>query len=81
MFVFRLMVYLYDLKHRTAPFSPSRSDRVFLHAAERLFSACFPLVDYKTFCATYYNEDWKRIYQTGLPLDVAGCVSSAACTG
>ena len=26
----------------------------------------FPVVDYKTFCSTYYNEDWPRIYQTGL---------------
>ena len=23
-------------------------------------------MDYKTFCSTYYNEDWPRIYQTGL---------------
>jgi hypothetical protein len=26
----------------------------------------FPVVDYKTFCSTYYNEDWPRVYQTGL---------------
>jgi len=26
----------------------------------------FPVVDYKTFCSTYYNEDWPAIYQNGL---------------
>ena len=65
MFVFRLMVYLYDLKHRTAPFSPARSIAYFFMLPNVCFPL-FPLVDYKTFCSTYYNEDWKRIYQTGL---------------
>ena len=37
MFMFRLMVYLYDLKHRTAPFSPSRAILIILSAAECLF--------------------------------------------
>jgi hypothetical protein len=65
MFVFRIMVYLYDLKHRTAPFSPARSIAYFFMLPNVCFPL-FPLVDYKTFCSTYYNEDWKRIYQTGL---------------
>ncbi len=65
MFMFRLMIYLYDLKHRTAPFS-------LWHALSYFFllpNVCFPLfpvVDYKTFCSTYYNEDWPRVYQSGL---------------
>src|SRR5437762_4256587 len=65
MFMFRLMIYLYDLKHRTAPFS-------LWHAISYFFllpNVCFPLfpvVDYKTFCSTYYNEDWPRVYQSGL---------------
>jgi hypothetical protein len=65
MFVFRLMVYLYDLRHRTAPFSPARAIAYFFMLPNVCFPL-FPLVDYKTFCSTYYNEDWKRIYQTGL---------------
>ena len=65
MFVFRLMVYLYDLKHRTAPFSPVRAISYFFMLPNVCFPL-FPLVDYKTFCSTYYNEDWVRIYQTGL---------------
>jgi hypothetical protein len=65
MFMFRLMIYLYDLKHRTAPFSPSRAISYFFLLPNVCFPL-FPVVDYKTFCSTYYNEDWPRVYQTGL---------------
>jgi hypothetical protein len=65
MFMFRLIAYLYDLKHRTAPFSPARAISYFFLLPNVCFPL-FPVVDYKTFCSTYYNEDWPRIYQTGL---------------
>jgi hypothetical protein len=65
MFMFRLMIYLYDLKHRTAPFSPARALSYFFLLPNVCFPL-FPVVDYKTFCSTYYNEDWPRVYQTGL---------------
>jgi hypothetical protein len=65
MFMFRLMTYLYDLKHRTAPFSPARAVSYFFLLPNLCFPL-FPVVDYKTFCSTYYNEDWPRVYQTGL---------------
>ena len=32
------------------------------------------MVDYKTFCSTYYNEDWPRVYQTGLKWMFRGVV-------
>src|SRR6266496_3352073 len=65
MFMFRLMIYLYDLKHRTAPFSLSRAISYFFLLPNVCFPL-FPVVDYKTFCSTYYNEDWPRVYQTGI---------------
>lgn len=65
MFMFRLMVYLYDLKHRTAPFSLARAISYFFLLPNVCFPM-FPVVDYKTFCSTYYNEDWVKTYQTGL---------------
>jgi len=65
MFMFRLMIYLYDLKHRTAPFSPAHAVSYFFMLPNVCFPL-FPVVDYKTFCSTYYNEDWPRVYQTGL---------------
>lgn len=71
MFMFRLIVYLYDLKHRTAPFSPARAIAYFFLLPNVCFPL-FPVVDYKTFCFTYYNEDWPRIYQTGLRWMVRG---------
>src|SRR5437016_5714349 len=65
MFMFRLMIYSYDLKHRTAPFSPARAISYFFLLPNVCFPL-FPVVDYKTFCSTYYNEEWPRVYQTGL---------------
>jgi hypothetical protein len=65
MFMFRLVVYLYDLKHRTAPFSASRAISYFFLLPNVCFPL-FPVVDYKTFCSTYNNEEWPRMYQTGL---------------
>ena len=65
MFMFRLMIYLYDLRHRTAPFSPARAISYFFMFPNVCFPL-FPIVDYKTLCSTYHNEDWARVYQTGL---------------
>jgi len=65
MFMFRLVIYLYDLRHRTAPFSPSRAISYFFLLPNICFPL-FPVVDYKTFCSTYYNEDWLQVYQSGL---------------
>jgi D-alanyl-lipoteichoic acid acyltransferase DltB (MBOAT superfamily) len=73
MFMFRLIVYLYDLKHDRGPASP-------LHALSYFFmlpNACFPLfpvVDYKTFRRNYFNDDTYRIYQTGLNWMVRGVI-------
>jgi len=65
LFMFRLIVYLYDLKHGTAPFSFSRAISYFFLLPNVCFPL-FPVVDYKTFCSTYYNEDWVPIYQNGI---------------
>jgi hypothetical protein len=71
MFMFRLTVYLYDLRHRTASFSPSRAISYFFLLPNICFPL-FPVVDYKTFCSTYYNEEWPRVYQTGLRWMIRG---------
>lgn len=73
MFMFRLIVYLYDLRHDRAPASP-------LHALSYFFmlpNVCFPLfpvVDYKTFKRNYYDDDAQRIYQVGIDWIVRGVV-------
>jgi D-alanyl-lipoteichoic acid acyltransferase DltB (MBOAT superfamily) len=65
MFMFRLAVYLYDLEHKTAPFSFWRAGAYFFMAPNLCFPL-FPVVDYKTFCRTHYNDDPFLIYQKGL---------------
>ncbi|MCP5516669.1 MAG: hypothetical protein H7A45_05325 [Verrucomicrobiales bacterium] len=73
MFVFRLMVYLYDLHHRTAPFSLPRSLAYFFMLPNVCFPL-FPLVDYKTFCATCGSEPRLTGYQRGLQWMLRGII-------
>lgn len=76
MLMFRLAAYLYDLKHKSAPFSVSRA----VAYCFMLPNVCFPLfpvVDYKTFCKCHYNDDPIRIYQVGLKWIFRGVVQLA----
>lgn len=64
MFMFRILIYIYDLKHRAAAFSIDRTLTYFF----MLPNVCFPLypiVDYKTLQRSAYNDDALRLYQTG----------------
>jgi D-alanyl-lipoteichoic acid acyltransferase DltB (MBOAT superfamily) len=73
MFMFRLIVYFYDLRHDKGPSSPVQSAAYFF----MLPNACFPLfpvIDYKTFRRNYYDDDAYRIYQLGIEWMVRGVV-------
>ncbi len=73
MFMFRMIVYFYDLRHDKAPTSPAQSLAYFF----MLPNACFPLfpvVDYKTFRRNYFDDDAYRIYQVGVEWMVRGVV-------
>ncbi|NNF56965.1 MAG: hypothetical protein HKN04_01880 [Rhodothermaceae bacterium] len=65
MFMFRLIIYLYDLQHEKVPATIwERLSYFFL-----LPNACFllfPVVDYQTFRRTYYDTDAATIYQKGV---------------
>ncbi|HXV13923.1 MAG TPA: SGNH/GDSL hydrolase family protein [Candidatus Krumholzibacteria bacterium] len=65
MFMFRMIVYLYDLKNRAAPFGPWRALAYFFMLPNVCFPL-FPVVDYKSFCRTYYDDEDVSIYQTGV---------------
>jgi alginate O-acetyltransferase complex protein AlgI len=65
MFMFRLIVYLYDLKHGAAPFGPARALGYFFMLPNVCFPL-FPVVDYKTLQRSAYNDDALRLYQTGV---------------
>jgi len=73
MFMFRLIIYLYDLRHETVPASPWRTLSYFF----MLPNACFPLfpvIDYKTFRRNYFDDDAYRTYQIGVDWMVRGVV-------
>lgn len=65
MFMFRMIVYLYDLKNRAAPFGLWRSMAYFFMLPNVCFTL-FPVVDYKTFSRGYYKGDPFVTYQTGV---------------
>ncbi len=65
MFMFRLIVYMYDLHHRTQPTSPMMTLSYFFLLPNVCFPL-FPVVDYRTFCQTYYAGDRHDTYQTGV---------------
>ena len=73
MFMFRLIVYLYDLRHEKTPPTLVRTLAYFF----MLPNACFPLfpvVDYKTFRRNYFDADAYQIYQTGVDWMVRGVI-------
>ncbi len=73
MFMFRLIVYVYDLRHeKTSGTWAQRLAYFFM-----LPNACFPLfpvIDYKTFRSNWYDDDAYRIYQVGVDWMVRGVI-------
>lgn len=65
MFMFRMIVYMYDLRNKSAPFSPARALAYFFMLPNVSFTL-FPVVDYQTFARSYYNTDEAKIYQKGV---------------
>src|SRR5262249_33940704 len=73
MFMFRLIVYIYDLKHDDHPFSFARSVAYFFMLPNVCFPL-FPVVDYKTFRRNYYDSDPYKIYQSGIEWMTRGVI-------
>jgi D-alanyl-lipoteichoic acid acyltransferase DltB (MBOAT superfamily) len=73
MFMFRLIVYFYDLRHDKSPATPAQSVGYFF----MLPNACFPLfpvVDFKTWRASHYGGDAYVTYQRGVDWMVRGVI-------
>lgn len=71
MFMFRLALYLYTLKHEEKRPTLAQTLAYFF----MLPNVCFPLypvIDYSTFIRTYYDRDAGRIYETGMRWIVRG---------
>jgi hypothetical protein len=73
MFMFRLIIYMYDLKHgKATPTLTSTLSYFFL--LPNVVFPFFPVVDYSAFRRTYYNDDQHRIYQKGLQWILRGVI-------
>lgn len=65
MFMFRLVIYLHDLRHERKPASIWERLSYFFLLPNVAFPL-FPVIDYQLFRKTYYNEDEYKIYQKGV---------------
>jgi len=73
MFMFRLMVYLYDISHEPAPVSAWRTLAYFFLLPNVCFPL-FPVVDYKTFRRGYYGAAAFHTYQVGVDWITRGII-------
>jgi len=73
MFMFRLIVYMHDLRHETEPPSAVRTLSYFFLLPNICFPL-FPVVDFKAFRRTYYDGKAFETYQTGLQWMLRGLV-------
>jgi hypothetical protein len=64
-FMFRLIVYLYEIKNGMKPKSIIQTIAYFF-LFPNLFFLFFPIIDYKTFIKTYYNAPEQEIWQKGI---------------
>jgi hypothetical protein len=65
MFMFRIFIYLYELKHGLRPKSLWQSVTYFF-MLPNIFFLFYPIIDYKTYIKTYYNVPEKDVWQKGI---------------
>src|SRR5262245_8966354 len=73
MFMFRIIFFLYDTRHKRDRPSVWQSLAYFFMLPNLCFPF-FPIVDFRTFRETHYEEDAGSIYQTGIAWIVRGLV-------
>jgi hypothetical protein len=71
MFMFRLIVYLQSVRHERRRTSLQETCSYFFLLPNAFFPL-FPVVDHRTFQETYYNDERRKIYQTGVHWMVVG---------
>ena len=65
MFFLRLISYFYDRSHGAGPTRLSQTLAYFFLLPNVCFPL-FPVIDFKRFCRSYYDEDRHKIYQVGV---------------
>jgi D-alanyl-lipoteichoic acid acyltransferase DltB (MBOAT superfamily) len=73
MFMFRLIVYFYDLRHEKTPVTAAQSVSYFAMLPNVCFPL-FPVVDFKTYRRSHYAADAYETYQRGVDWIVRGIV-------
>ena len=73
MFVFRMIVYMHDLRYAKQQTNIWRTLSYFFMLPNVCFPL-FPVVDYSRFTQDYYNEDQYRIYQRGISWILRGVI-------
>ncbi len=73
MFMFRLIVYLYDLKHGKAPTGLAHRLAYFFMLPNVCFPL-FPVIDSNDFRRRYFDEERHHIYQTGVDWIARGLI-------
>lgn len=73
MFMFRLIVYFYDLRHDKAPITAAQSVSYFAMVPNVCFPL-FPVVDFKTYRRSHYAADAYTTYQKGVDWIARGIV-------
>ncbi len=71
MFMFRLIVYLYDIKHAKQPTTWAERIAYFFCLPNVTFPL-FPVIDFSTFRRTYFDRPAHQIYQQGIGWMVRG---------
>jgi alginate O-acetyltransferase complex protein AlgI len=73
MFMFRIMIYLYELKHSAGP-EPLADTLGFFFILPNYCFQLFPVVDYRTMQRGYFADDIHAIQQRGLAMMFRGTV-------
>ncbi len=71
LFMFRMIIYLYELKYEKTP-TPLITRLAYFFLLPNLVFPIFPVVDYQTFKRTYYNQEESSIYLRGTRLMARG---------
>jgi D-alanyl-lipoteichoic acid acyltransferase DltB (MBOAT superfamily) len=72
-FMFRIIIYLYDISTSRNPPRLSHSLAYFFLFPNVCFTL-FPVIDFKTFCSSYYNESPLITYRRGMTWMVRGVI-------
>lgn len=73
MFMFRIIIYLYELKHSNLETSFFQKLSYFFLFPNHCF-LLFPIIDYKTYLKTYFNKPEKEIWQKGIRWMLRGVI-------